>query len=671
MTLLQFVVAQAAVIGTWAIVGLALVGLGLAYRRLFTAAPAGPHQVLFAFWGGLAASLFLLQLWNLWLPVNAISLTLVISLGLVGLVTQRPSLEGWLATRPWQGVRVGVALTVVLLLWTANHAIGPVTLYDSGMYHLPVVNWAKSYPVVPGLGNLHGRLAFNSAGLLFAAMLDHGPLSERSFHVANSLLLIVFGLQGVLAWSHLTSPRIKPSRADVFDALLLIPVAGLLIGSEISSLDTDMPVALMLMAAASRLHRSLTAPGTVGDDVQRSHFATIALVVAAAICAKLSAVVLSAALFLAALWTFRDALRRRLPVGVLATLAPVLMGFVWMARGVILSGYPVYPSTLFGFPVVWRVPVAQARAEAAWIRMSAHELNHNRIVAGFDWIGSWTYELLTDVQFIFMVPIPVFLTAVLGVALLIRRRARVGPDDGRPWLLLLPAAAGVVFWFFAAPHPRFGMGPLWIMTAAVGAALIATLQVNEALHQGFMRRIGVFLGACLAITVGSLAVAGSGGPSNKRGGVRAIAGQIIPPGEDFGFHPPARADLVSYTTRSGLAVVVPRQNNLCWQSSVMCTPHPAPNLRLRNPADIAAGFITDDGAWAPIRWPNPWTPFRPWLACRDSGGTRSVQHDRACIASTAQTVTDTLARLTTPLPATGGEAGGNAPASTPNTPTSR
>ncbi|MFN8574360.1 MAG: hypothetical protein U0132_20075 [Gemmatimonadaceae bacterium] len=654
MILLQFVLAQAAVIGIWAVTGLALIGIGLGYRRLFTTAPAGPHQFLFAFWGGFAATLLLLQLWNFWQPVNALALLMILALGAAGLMIHRASVSGWLSTRPWNGATTGIVLTVILVLWAANHAIGPVTLYDSGMYHLPVVNWAKSYPVVPGLGNLHGRLAFNSAGLLFAAMLDHGPLSGRSFHFANSLLLVVFGLQGVLAWSHLISPKIKVTRADVFDALLLLPVAGLLIGSEISSLDTDMPVALMLMAAAARLYRSLSTSVAASDDVQRSHFAMIALVVAGAICAKLSAVVLSATLFCAAVWTFRDPLRRSWSRSALATGIPLVMGIVWMGRGVVLSGYPVYPSTLFGFPVLWRVPAAQAQAEAAWIRMSAHELNHNRIVAGFDWIGSWAYELLTDIQFTFMVPVPVFLSAVLFMALVFRRRrqalAAVVPIDTSAWLLLLPAIAGVLFWFVAAPHPRFGMGPLWIVTATVGATLFSTLPLHEGRHQGLMRRLGLALAACVLIVVGGLALGGSGGPSNRRGGVRAIAGQIIPPGNDHGFHPPAIPDLVSYTTISGLQLVVPRQNNLCWQSSILCTPHPAPNLRLRNPADVSAGFLIDDGTWAPVRWPNPWTPFRPWLACRDSGGPPSVTKDRACIATTSKVPTDSLERFTTPLP---------------------
>jgi hypothetical protein len=76
------------------------------------------------------------------------------------------------------GNRVPILVFVLFVLWAANRCAGPLTLYDSGMYHAPTVEWFKAYPVVPGLGNLHGRLAFNPSGLLFAAMLDRGPFAS-------------------------------------------------------------------------------------------------------------------------------------------------------------------------------------------------------------------------------------------------------------------------------------------------------------------------------------------------------------------------------------------------------------------------------------------------------------------------------------------------------------
>ena len=34
--------------------------------------------------------------------------------------------------------------------------------YDSGLYHVQTIKWIQNFPVIPGLGNFHGRFAFNS-----------------------------------------------------------------------------------------------------------------------------------------------------------------------------------------------------------------------------------------------------------------------------------------------------------------------------------------------------------------------------------------------------------------------------------------------------------------------------------------------------------------------------
>ncbi len=645
---------HAAIATTWAILALAFCGIGLIYRRSFTTHGLDAQELLTSFWTGFASVLFLLQLWHLVLPVNAGAIALVVSLGAAGLLRERGALRAWIGSRPWSGERVGLLLAFALLAWAANRSIGPIAHYDSGMYHIPVLEWSKAHAIVPGLANLHGRLAFNSSSLLYAAMVDHGPWSGRSFHITNSLLLVMFGVQSLLAWTRLLSQRgARPQSADVLDAVLFIPVLAVLVGGEISSLETDVPVALMLLLAASRIHRSL-ADRTDADALRRSHFAAVALLLGATVCVKLSSVVLAGALFVAALWVYWPALTRARVAMTGAVLTPVAMGLVWMARGVVLSGYPVYPATLFGFAVPWRVSAEQASAEANWIRMSGHELNHNRIVAGYDWLVPWAKEISSDIRFAFLVPVPLIAALIVGLIALLRWRRRPESARSEPsaWVLLIPVVIGATFWFFASPHPRFGMGPMWLGAALTSALWFRTLADDDIGRRRQMRRVGFSLAALSLAGVLALATLTKGGTTGRRaGGAKAIGGLVFLPGPDFGFHPMPKPVLVSYTTASGLRLAVPKDNNLCWRGPLLCTPHPAPNLRLRNPANVADGFVADDGLWLPVRWPNPWTPFLPWLACRRANGALApgVARDRACIAQTAKLPTDTLERVTTPL----------------------
>ncbi|MEP7344202.1 MAG: hypothetical protein ABI877_02990 [Gemmatimonadaceae bacterium] len=652
-SLLSALFSHGAIAATWAALAMSLIGIGLLFRRFFTTRDCDALELLTAFWAGFACVLFLLQVWHLVLPVTAMALVVVVALGVVGLARERQLLRNWLGGRPWSGYGVGVMLALALLAWTANRGTGPVAHYDGGMYHIPVVEWSKAYAIVPGLANLHGRLAFNSSSLLYAAMIDHGPWTGRSFHFANSLLLAMFELQVALAWTRLLSTKVRPQSADVFDAVLIIPILAVLVGGEISSLETDIPVAFMLLIAASRLYRSLS-DRSGEDDLRRSHFAAVAFLLGAAVCVKLSAVVFAGALFIAALWVFWPELSRARLAMTGAILIPVIMGLVWMLRGVILSGYPAYPATVLGVAVPWRVPTEQASAEAEWIRMSGHDLNHNRIVAGYDWLVPWAKEISSDVRLLCLVTVPLIVSVVTGLIAWSRwrRRPAIAPEERSEWMLLLPVVIGAIFWFFVSPSPRFGIGPMWVGAALTSALWFRTLDDSDAVRRKHIRRVGLFLTSLSLVVVVALATLSESGTTRRRtGSVRALGGLIFLPGSDHGFVPLPKASLVSYTTTSGLQLAVPKDNNLCWRGRLLCTPHPAPNLRLRNSTNIAQGFVVDGGVWLPIRWPNPWTPFLPWLACRRASGapTPGIARDRACITQTAKALTDTLERVTTPM----------------------
>ena len=42
--------------------------------------------------------------------------------------------------------------------------------FDSGLYHAQAIRWIEEYGVVPGLANLHCRLAYNSSAFLLTAL---------------------------------------------------------------------------------------------------------------------------------------------------------------------------------------------------------------------------------------------------------------------------------------------------------------------------------------------------------------------------------------------------------------------------------------------------------------------------------------------------------------------
>jgi hypothetical protein len=71
---------------------------------------------------------------------------------------------------------------------------------------------------------------------------------------------------------------------------------------------------------------------------------------------------------------------------------------------------------------------------------------------------------------------------------------------------------------------------------------------------------------------------------------------------------PPTPPLERFVTDSGLELWVPRQTGgRCLDAPLLCTPNPARNLRLRDPRDVAHGFVVD-GAWQMADWPYDWIP---------------------------------------------------------------
>ncbi|MEE9372684.1 MAG: hypothetical protein V3V00_06485 [Saprospiraceae bacterium] len=67
--------------------------------------------------------------------------------------------------------------------------------YDTGLYHTQFIMWIKEYVVIPGLGNLHGRFAFNSLyfpiNAMFSFDLNVSDMEKSTIYPLNATSFIV------------------------------------------------------------------------------------------------------------------------------------------------------------------------------------------------------------------------------------------------------------------------------------------------------------------------------------------------------------------------------------------------------------------------------------------------------------------------------------------------
>ncbi|MDE5599017.1 MAG: hypothetical protein K2J04_14465, partial [Lachnospiraceae bacterium] len=73
------------------------------------------------------------------------------------------------------------AFLVLLFLLFSYGASRGIIHYDTGLYHAQSIRWIEEYGIVKGLGNLHCRLAYNSASFALSALYSFAFLGGRSY----------------------------------------------------------------------------------------------------------------------------------------------------------------------------------------------------------------------------------------------------------------------------------------------------------------------------------------------------------------------------------------------------------------------------------------------------------------------------------------------------------
>jgi hypothetical protein len=351
---------------------------------------------------------------------------------------------------------------------------------DTEIYHAQAIHWIESFPAVPGLGNLHTRLAYDSAWLVANTLFSFSFLKLRSFHLLGSVLFLVCIVYFTGGLSQLMRREIQLS---TILKVLLLPLIFLIFGSEASSPGTDLPAALLIW---------IIMLGWV--ELIESGQSTAGL--QAVVLLLLSVFTVTIKLYGAPLLLFGIFLFLR-PVGVGHGLSPdkglsqgqihpnnsgktrltrwlkialvaALIILPWLARNVILSGYLVYPFPAIDiFQFDWKIPHDRAVVEQqiiqAWAKIPGARLSVVSSMSLHTWLRLWLDRLTANRRIIVLLVVAAPLAyLILG---LLFRRSRLAPFSRvfKPyWPVYLVAYSGVIFWFVSAPDIRFGYGYLII-----------------------------------------------------------------------------------------------------------------------------------------------------------------------------------------------------------------
>jgi hypothetical protein len=564
---LTHVVAVAEALIAYALLAVAFFGWGDAAARVFRARDDVAGSASIFVWMGWAAALLVLQVVHLFLPLSSGVVAPVFVAGIILAVARwrrSPVAPG----AEWLGASTVAAICfVIAAIWIASRSMLPPENFDSGLYHLPTIRWINEYPIVRGLGNLHGRFAFNQSFFTYAAAVNVFPFRGIGRGIANSFLLLL------LLWQSIEQLR-KPNHAI---GLLMIPVVIYLglTSNGIASPTPDLSATLLQLSMFMIFVQCISDWRSRGDARDRG-VVVLAFLAATAITVKLSTLAFSVFVLLIWLVETRSSYNGRPGLAERATrLIPfaLILG-VWVVRGYLLSGCPVYPSTFGCAPVSWAVPLDKVADEAKWVFGWARRpgVNWRQVLGNWNWLGPWLARASHDIVGVIYPLVSSVILLIGAIAVQSRRPDRGDASRRVSWIILVPVVAGMGFWFFTAPDPRFGRVFFWLLTIGAALALISALPrvldghvLKKAVWATILVADASFIGYVLT----------------KPSRLGAVSSQ--------GWMAVESPQVTARRTLSGLTVYTPGQDDRCWNATLPCTPYFNPQLRLRG-TGLASGF---------------------------------------------------------------------------------
>jgi hypothetical protein len=376
-----------------------------------------------------------------------------------------------------------LVLSALIFLTVLENGTHVPTNPDTGIYHAQAIRWIETFPAVPGLGNLHSRLAFNSNWLVINAFFSFSFLGLRSFHVLPGAFLL-FALAYFMTGPQELLQR-KITLANVAKTLL-IPLVFYVLRSQISSPGTDFPASIGIWITFIVWLDSIEVNSEQPGRIKLEEILVFLLPVYL-LTIKLSTVPL---LLLSGFILIKCLFRRKFTTLFKLMMLAVIILIPWLARNLILSGYWIYPMaglSSFSPNWDWKIPVTdvinEQRVILAWARIPRADASQVLALPLRGWLKQWFLNLTRNQQF--LVTSALFSPFLFGILSLVIPHKK--PHHAYFASAYLASYCGLAFWLFGAPDIRFGYGFVIISVLLAGIPLLAWL-----LDKSTLRNIPVY-----------------------------------------------------------------------------------------------------------------------------------------------------------------------------------
>jgi hypothetical protein len=263
-------------------------------------------------------------------------------------------------------IRAHPILASLSVLLLSLYWLDPSTVLDSRGYHIMTVRWFEDFPAIPGLGNLHGRMAIDPASFILHAAYSFTSLTGNSLYPLNGTLTALF-----LGWILVRLLRNTRTPAGWVYLLLLVLFYRPLL-SYMSSPNSDVLPIICTAYPLLSIFELLTAK----QKPELSSILIPLIICLYAPIAKLPAILVAipclAIFFL--LPRNQKGLSTLLPLAALG----VLIYLPWLGRNYLLSGYLVYPLRGTGWlHPDWQIPSEMLQIDYLFGKYSSRTSTNN------------------------------------------------------------------------------------------------------------------------------------------------------------------------------------------------------------------------------------------------------------------------------------------------------
>ena len=401
----------------------------------------------------------------------------------------------------WENKGRSAAVLFLFCLFAYGTSRGMIH-YDTGLYHAQSIRWLEEYGAVKGLGNLHCRLAYNSASFSLSALYSMAALGGRSYHctagwlaflVAKICLEIIGRLRkGVLRTSDFARVMGIYYLVNIFD--------------EMISPASDYFMVLLAFYIVIRWLELLEEEENTRAEMIFP-YGILCVMGVFLMTVKLSAALI---LLLVIYPAYRLLKGKRWKETGLYLALGIVTALPFFIRNIVLSGWLVYPFTQIDlFDVRWKIPKGVADYDAreiqVWGRGYSDVTRYEIPVR--EWLPDWFRALPGSDK---------VLVAAAAAAVLVLIGYVVGMVLGlwrRRWGLVLvqtTMAASFIFWLGTSPLIRYGCVYVYLTAAVIFGGIYDGIVsgrrqerdrgMKEAVRLGGMAAVILLLGyKCLAL----------------------------------------------------------------------------------------------------------------------------------------------------------------------------